>query len=168
MHSHAWNILCWNVRGINDSDKWDAIRNKIDESSANIFCLQETKREAFDLQYTKKFAPKRFDKVDYCPSMGASGGILVCWASSYFSASVLEKHHFAMKLAVTSAHNLDVWTLVVAYGPCRQPARDVFVNWLYNLEIEDEDLWLLIGDFDFYRSAENRNRPGGNFNDSCF
>lgn len=49
MNSHAWNILCWNVRGLNDIDKWDPIRNKIDESNANMFCLQETKREAFDL-----------------------------------------------------------------------------------------------------------------------
>jgi hypothetical protein len=40
----------------------------------------------------------------------------------------LEKHHFAIKLSVTSAHNLESWTLVVVYGPCRQPARDNFVN----------------------------------------
>lgn len=78
MNSHAWNILCWNVRGLNDSDKWDAIRNTIDESSANIFCLQETKREQFDLRYIRKFAPNKFDSFDYVPSEGASGGILVC------------------------------------------------------------------------------------------
>lgn len=61
---------------------------------------------------------------------------------------------------------MEVWTLVVVYGPCRQPTRNEFVNWLYNLNIGDEELWLLIGDFNFYRSSENRNRPGGNFNDS--
>jgi hypothetical protein len=76
------------------------------------------------------------------------------------------KQQFAIKLAVTSAHNMEVWTLVVVYGPCRQPARNEFVNWLYNLDIGDDDLWLLIGDFNFYKSAENRNMPGGNFNDS--
>ena len=37
-HSRDWNILCWNIRGLNDSDKWDP-RNKIEESSANILCL---------------------------------------------------------------------------------------------------------------------------------
>lgn len=63
-----WNVLCWNVRGLNDHDKWDPIRNKIEESSANIFCLQETKRSSFDLPFIRKFAPKRFDKFDYCPS----------------------------------------------------------------------------------------------------
>lgn len=166
MDNCAWNILCWNVRGLNDSEKWEPIRNKIEESSANIFCLQETKREVFDIRYIRKFAPKRFDKFDFCPSEGASGGILVCWASSYFSVTIMEKHSYAIRLVVTSMHNLDTWTLVSVYGPCRQPARDSFVNWLYNLDIGDEDLWLIIGDFNFYRSADNRNRPGGNFNDT--
>jgi hypothetical protein len=44
MNSCAWNILCWNVHGLNDKDKWDPIRNKIEESHANIFYLQETKK----------------------------------------------------------------------------------------------------------------------------
>jgi hypothetical protein len=93
------------------------------------------------------------------------GGILVCWSSSYFSVATLEKQQFAIKLLVTSSHNLEAWTLVVVYGPCRQPARDIFVNWLFSLEIGDDGLWMLMGDFNFYRSSENRNRPGGNFND---
>jgi hypothetical protein len=35
-------------------------------------------KESFDLQYIRKFAPKRFDLFDFCPSNGASRGILVC------------------------------------------------------------------------------------------
>jgi exonuclease III len=64
MNSRAWNILCWNVGGLNDKDKWDPIRNKIEESHANNFCLQETKKETFDLRFIRKFAPKRFDQFD--------------------------------------------------------------------------------------------------------
>jgi endonuclease/exonuclease/phosphatase family metal-dependent hydrolase len=166
MNSRAWNILCWNVRGLNDKDKWDPIRNKIEESHANIFCLQETKKESFDLCFIRKFAPKRFDQFDFCPSLGSSGGILVCWVSKHFSAIVIDKQSFAIHLALTSTHSLTLWNLVVVYGPCRQPARDQFVNWLCNLQIQDEDLWLLMGDFNFYRYAENRNRAGGNFHDT--
>lgn len=89
----------------------------------------------------------------------------MCWAGSSFSVTTLEKHPFAIKLLVTFVHNMESWTLVVVYGPCRQPLRDSFVNWLYSLEIGDDDLWLILGDFNFYRSIENRNRPGGNYND---
>jgi exonuclease III len=166
MANRSWNILCWNVRGINDKFKWEAIRNKIDECSANIFCLQETKRESFDLFFIRKFAPKRFDRFEFCPYVGASGGILVCWASSHFSGSIIEKQPFAIKLVMSSTHNLISWTLVVVYGPCRQPARDIFINWLFSQTFNDDDLWLIMGDFNFYRSSENRNKAGGNFNDS--
>jgi hypothetical protein len=43
MNHHAWNVLCWNVRGMNDKEKWDSIRNKIDESNANIFSIKNQK-----------------------------------------------------------------------------------------------------------------------------
>jgi hypothetical protein len=110
--------------GLNDKDKWDPIRNKLEESSANIFCVQEIKREAIDLLFTRKFARKRFDKFDFCPSVGASGGILVYWASNHFSASTIEKHPFAITLKMLSSHSQISWNLFVVYGPCRQPARD--------------------------------------------
>lgn len=80
--------------------------------------------------------------------------------------ATIEKKCFAIRLVVSSTHSMEVWSLVVVYGPCRQPARDLFVQWLHDLEYDDDDLWLLIGDFNFYRSADNRNTPGGNFNDT--
>lgn len=82
--SKSWNILCWNIRGVNSDSKRDALRNKIDESACSVICLQETKRDSFDMQYLKLFAPRRFDKFDYVPSLGASGGILVMWVGSRF------------------------------------------------------------------------------------
>lgn len=52
-----WNVLCWSIRGLNDHDKWDPIRNKIEESNTNIFCLQETKRSNFDLSLLENLLP---------------------------------------------------------------------------------------------------------------
>ena len=52
------------------------------------------------------------------------------------------------------------------YGPCVEPARGAFISWLRNLQISDTDNWLNLGDFNFYRSTENRNRPGGNISDT--
>jgi hypothetical protein len=128
--------------------------------------LQETKRDTFDIRYIRKFALKRFDRFDFCPSVGAFGGILVCWVSSYINIITIEKQLFAIRMSISSAHNYEAWNLVVVYGPSRQPRRDTFVSWLYSLNIDDDELWLLIGDFNFYRYAKNRNRLGGNFDDT--
>lgn len=51
------------------------------------------------------------------------------------------------------------------YGPCRGEDRETFTNWLYDLDIPDNDDWALVGDFNFIRSAQNRNKPGGDSND---
>jgi hypothetical protein len=123
-----WNILCWNVRGLNDKNKWSLLRNKIEESGANIFCFQETKRDLIDIHFMKNFAPKRFDNFEFCPSSGASGGILVAWVSRFFVVTVHEKHSFAIRLTFTSVINSISWNLVVVYGPCRQPDRVEFFN----------------------------------------
>jgi hypothetical protein len=52
-----WKIMNWNIRGVNLDKKWDALSNKIKESGYDIVCLQETKREHFDLKYIKKICP---------------------------------------------------------------------------------------------------------------
>jgi mannosylglycoprotein endo-beta-mannosidase len=43
--------------------------------------------------------------------------------------------------------------------------RDNFVSWLYNLIIPPGENLLVLGDFNFIRSHENRNKPGGDVHD---
>jgi hypothetical protein len=54
---------------------------------------------------------------------------------------------------------------VNVYGPCSGPDRDDFVGWLYDLQIPSLENWLLVGDFNFMRSVDNRNKPGADMND---
>jgi exonuclease III len=83
----TWNILNWNVRGLNSTGKYNAIREKIEESSCSIICIQETKRATFD-SFVRKMAPKRFNKFAYVPSQGASRGIFMGWSGLMFSGQV--------------------------------------------------------------------------------
>ena len=39
-----WNVLVWNIQGINSDDKLLAIRNAIETCGCDVICLQETKR----------------------------------------------------------------------------------------------------------------------------
>jgi DNA repair ATPase RecN len=55
--------------------------------------------------------------------------------------------------------------LTTVYGPCQGPDRDEFVQWLNNLHFEEDDNWMIMGDFNFYRSLSDRNKSGGNMND---
>ena len=118
-------------------------------------CIQETKRDSFDASYIRNFAPRRLDNFDFIPSIGSSGGMLILWNSSIFTGVVLEKKQFALTISFTSVQNQEVWKLSSVYGPCSEPDRSLFIEWLKNLQIQDADNWLVVGDFNFYRSLED-------------
>jgi hypothetical protein len=63
-------------QGINASWKWNAIRDKIVQSSCDVVCLQETKEEAFDRQFLNNFCPSYLDAFVCLPSVGPLGVFL--------------------------------------------------------------------------------------------
>jgi hypothetical protein len=75
--------------------------------------------------------------------------------------SLIEIQKFGIIMNFVSAHNGESWNLVSVYGPCHGELRDRFAGWLYNLQIDVGSNWLLLGDFNFIRSQDNRNKPGG-------
>jgi exonuclease III len=138
----------------------------MDESGCSIVCLQETKIQFFGPSFIRKFAPRRLDKFDFVPSIGASGGILVLWNSAIFTGFTVDKLQFALTMAFTSNLSVETWKLTTVYGPCVEPERLEFVDWLKSHNIEDDENWLFLGDFNVYRSLEDRNQPGGNLQDT--
>lgn len=141
------------------------MRAKIEESGCSVFCLQETKMQSVDCSLIRKIAPKRFSKFSYVPSLGASGGILMGWNDAVLKGEIIWNQDFAITVAFTSRHSDQKWKPTTVYGPCHGERRDHFVQWLLDLHINIEEDWKLVGDFNFYRSSEDRNRGGGNYND---
>jgi hypothetical protein len=60
------------------------------------------------MSYVRKFAPRRFDKFDYIPSVGASGGILVIWNSAIFMGIVTDKQQYGITFSFRSMHNNEI------------------------------------------------------------
>lgn len=145
--------------------KWLALRNKIAEANADIICLQETKKEFFDSRYLKNFCPRRINKFDFLPSIGASGGLLVAWNDSLFDGETLFHNDFSLSIRFTSKISGDTWILSNIYGPCQGEARNIFLNWFRDIQMPDDTKWIIMGDFNYIRYPHNRNRPGGNFSD---
>jgi exonuclease III len=162
----SWNILNWNIHGLNSDDKRNVIRAKLDESACSIYCLQEPKSQFFDHSTIRKMAPKKFNKFEYVPSDVASGGIIMGWCNTMFIGEVLYKSKFAITVKFTAMHNAEIWALTTVYGPCSGQDRQEFINWLNRLNVDEYCKWMFVGDFNFYMSLEDRNREGGNMQDS--
>jgi len=163
-----WFILCWNIRGLNARHKQLALRSAISSSGCSVVCLQESKKELFDDAFIKECCPPGFDEYVNVPSNGASGGLIIIWKSAVFSGLVMHCTSFAISVHFTSKQSAQSWSLVNIYGPCQGEERYEYIKWLFDLEIPDDEDWLLLGDFNFIRSTSNRNKPGGNTNDMHF
>jgi hypothetical protein len=110
-------------------------------------------------------APKKFNKFDFVLSQGGSGGIFMGWCGAIFSSETIFKSRFAITVKFTAMLNAETWTLTTVNGPCTGLERQDFINWLNGLNIDDNCNWMFVGDFNFYRSLEDRNREGGNMQD---
>lgn len=51
------------------------------------------------------------------------------------------------------------------YGPCTLEGKREFTTWLKNIDFQQEEEWVIMGDFNLYRYPENRNRDGADSNE---
>ena len=84
-----------------------------------------------------------------------------------FTGTVIFSESFTLVVNFVSTQSSQTWTLANIYGPCSGDARLTFTNWLYDLVIPPTQDWLLLGDFNYIRGPDNRNKPGGCPNDMC-
>ena len=163
--SKDWKVLCWNVRGINSPTRWNSIRDKIQESGCDIVCLQETKREDFNILYIRKFCPPAFDSFVFLPSVGASGGSLIVWKGRRFDGELVFQNAFAQSVEFTSLESNAVWYLTNIYAPCTPEGKIEFLEWFSNIDMPDDEDWIIVGDFNLIKKPEDRNKPRGNINE---
>jgi exonuclease III len=153
------------LRGINSEKKWLALSSKIVESGCDIICLQETKRESFDLDYIKKFCPRKFNKFEFLPSVGASGGLIIIWNGNLFKGDLTFQNEFSLSVKFTNNISVDSWIITNSYGPCQADRKAIFIDWFSNIDMPDDLDWLIVGDFNFIRKPSDRNREGGEVNE---
>jgi hypothetical protein len=159
-----WSVLSHNVRGINSTTKWNAIRCSIRDASCDVICLQETKKEFFDSAYLKNSCPAHVDSFAFVPSVGNSGGSVIIWKSSKLSGNVIFQNNYAQSVEFTSNLSAYSWIITNVYAPCTPHGKIDFLNWLHNISMPSDKLWLLVGDFNLIRRLEDRNRIGGDIN----
>lgn len=81
---------------------------------------------------------------------------------TFFDGSVVQTNMYAVTCNFTRLSDSKSFLLSNIYDPSRSQEKMAFVTWLMNLDISLFDNWLLAGDFNLYRSQEDRSKPGGN------
>lgn len=68
-------VLCWNVRGLNNPAKRKAVREFVCSLKCNLVCFQETKMNVMDHFIVMQCLGPSFDGFAYLPSHETRGGI---------------------------------------------------------------------------------------------
>lgn len=76
---HNPEIICWNVRGLNNPAKRKVVREFITSIRVNLACLQETKLDVIDQYLVLQCLGPSFDGFAYLSAMETRGGILLAW-----------------------------------------------------------------------------------------
>lgn len=84
----------------------------------------------------------------------------MAWKSTIFMGSLKFTSVFPIAVEFSTRHLDSTWNLLNVYGPCTPDGKREFTNWLKHVNLQNDEEWILLGDFNLYRFPENRNREG--------
>jgi hypothetical protein len=119
----------------------------------------------FDSIFIRKISPAAFNKFSFLPSRGASGRSIVIWKGNIFDGEAVFTNEYAQSIMFTSLLSGASWLLTNVYAPCTDEGKRMFTTWFRNIQMLDNVDWLVVGDFNLIRKAEDRNKPGANANE---
>lgn len=126
------NILIWNVRGLNLSIRQDVVRILADMAKIDVVCLQETKMENVPHRLILSMLGSAFSHYIHLPSVGATGGILICWKDNLGAALSARVDAFSVSVQLSSAEGT-LWWLTCVYGPQDRPSKLQFLQEIRDL-----------------------------------
>lgn len=156
MSTKNCNILCWNVRGLNDSAKRASVRNQVLSTGATIVCLQETKISDWTHNLlVETVGPDLANNTAFLPSVGASGGILIAASDHFFKLNQQHLTAHIVSVTVTMRAENKTWTLTGVYGP-QSDTDKLFLQEIMDLRTHCLPAWLMLGDFNLIMSAQEK------------
>ncbi len=153
-------LCCWNVRGLNDRNKRSLVKSVVACLRDTVLCIQESKISSISHSFLSSFAGSLFDKCQFIPASGASGGIITCWHSGDFACSEVLVRDFSLTLRLVHRASGLAFAITNVYVPPSWAGKDSFCNELRALKPHCAGPWVLCGDFNLTRHQdERRGRP---------
>ena len=89
-------LFSWNVRGANNPNKRNVIRNFIRSQRVDLVCLQETKIQEMSSAVARSLGAGRLAELRAVEAKGSAGGILVFWDTRKLELMEAEIGHFSI------------------------------------------------------------------------
>lgn len=154
-----YNILNWNVHGINSPAKRRAILIFLAEHQCNIIYIQEVKMQAISKAFVVEMLEPRFcDTFIYKPATGSKGGMLIARSSDLaITHEPLADGANSIIGQIMDKSNNDRWTIMDVYGPQDDVAKVLFIEEFKGLKQFALPCWMVLGDFNLIKKAKEKN-----------
>jgi exonuclease III len=157
------DILCWNVRGLNDQARKDTVHATLSSTTCHIACIQETKLDFIDHQTAGYIGGFRLCSFSHRPATGTRGGILLLWDEDHVSISNIHigTHLLSADVSIKSCGT--VFKITTVYGPSSDADKESFLQEATaEMPADPHAKWLILGDFNLIYQACDKNN--GNLN----
>lgn len=152
-----YNILVWNVRGLNARGRRDVLCGVCAEAMASVVCVQETKLDVISPFLVSEMLGGRFSSYVFLPSAGASGGILLACRGPELVCSHYHTGVYSVSAMITGAPDQASWCFTAVYGPQPDAEKVEFLEELRSIHSTLSCPWLVAGDFNLLLEATDKN-----------
>jgi exonuclease III len=156
--SHHFNILSWNVRGLNSLARQENLKQVVAIFKPDLVCIQETKMEIINSRTIRTtLGPGFEDNFHFLPADGTRGGILLATKGAYlqFQNHVSTEH--TISATILDSRSNAMWTITRVYGPQGELDKKMFIREIKHLNQAALPKWLLIGDFNLICQESDKN-----------
>ena len=109
-------LLSWNVCGMNSVSKRVVLKGMVQSFKGECLFLQETKMEVIDIQIIRSICLWSNSEFAMCPSIGASGGILLVWNAVYWQKMDEFVGGFTVSVLLKDVRCKTEWVATSVYG----------------------------------------------------
>lgn len=163
MAQHNCQILNWNVRGLNEGARQDAVNELVRSTGATIVCLQETKMQLLDQNVVARTVGTKFvNSFAVLPAEQTRGGILLAVNEDFFDLSDIELTTNTISATITMRADRINWKITVVYGPQGDTAKLQFLQELKNIPSPEHNRRLILGDFNLIYQEQDKNNSNLN------
>ncbi|XP_022014567.1 uncharacterized protein LOC110914058 [Helianthus annuus] len=156
------NVISLNIRGIGNHGKADWVRRLRTHNEVNFLMLQETQCTSLDTVNLGRFWGVGEFIFDWVSSTGRSGGLLSIWDPQVFVMDrVVKNPNWLLVSGVIKGSGCPCHVLNV-YAPQNLVAKRVLWTEIIGLVGEGVGRWIVAGDFNSVRSAEDRRNSSFN------
>ena len=150
-------LLSWNVRGANNLNKRNVIRNFIRSQRVDLVCLQETKLQNLSSADARSLGVGRLADWRVVEAEGSAGGVLVFWDTRKLELVEAELGHFSVTCMFKNVEDGFLWAFTGVYGPIKRSKRELFWQELGAVKGLWGGPWCIGGDFNMVLSPNDRN-----------